>query len=214
MVLVTVVLAIISFTYLNNQRASSEISIFSPKKDTLYVIKHGKFDSKLNSYVVQELESFYKLPVKQLPDLPLIKGAYNPAGRYTASIILDSVLIRHSSKRGVLVVLTEKDITVENKARNAPYWGIFGLAYLQPFKRQLNACVISTHRMKTNLHDRLSKVTLHEVGHAKGLPHCDKDPFCLMRDAKGLGKTIDGVNKNLCTRCEQLYRVNRERITV
>ena len=55
--------------------------------------------------------------------------------------------------------------------------------------------------MITNHQDRLSKVTIHEVGHTLGLSHCDLDPKCLMNDAKGKASKVDSEDKVMCEQC-------------
>ena len=59
-------------------------------------------------------------------------------------------------------------------------WGIFGLGSLSG-----KNCVVSTARFGNKHFDRLSKVSIHEVGHTLGIPHCNSDVNCLMNDAKG-----------------------------
>lgn len=48
--------------------------------------------------------------------------------------------------------------------------------------------------------ERLKKVTMHELGHNLGLPHCP-NKHCFMQDAAETIKTIDGVELNLCEEC-------------
>ena len=48
-----------------------------------------------------------------------------------------------------------------------------------------SACVVSTFRLsKENLAEHYFKVSIHELGHTQGLPHCAVNT-CFMRDAKG-----------------------------
>ena len=57
--------------------------------------------------------------------------------------------------------------------------------------------------MKSNKNkfvERLKKVTMHELGHNLGLPHCPNN-HCFMQDAAETIKTIDGVELNLCEEC-------------
>lgn len=60
-------------------------------------------------------------------------------------------------------------------------YGVMGLGFMPG-----NACVISSFRLgdKKNLHERLYKVAIHELGHNNGLPHCKEDS-CYMMDAEG-----------------------------
>ena len=107
-----------------------------------------------------------------------------------------------------IIGLTTKDISVTKyaddgkiKSPKSKYkdWGIFGLGY-----RQGASCVVSIFRLKyqnkSKFIDRVKKVTLHELGHNLGLPHCENQ-HCFMRDAAETIKTIDQVELNLCDKC-------------
>jgi archaemetzincin len=199
-----------------NSGSVKQIAKSSLKRvDTIYVLNLGYFEKELDKHVVKELKQFYNLPVKRLPNMPVNESARNPAGKYTATIILDDLKKQNTQLSGVILALTKVDVSFNNKPRNAPYWGVFGLAYLGNYETKLNPCIISTKRMTTNLYERLAKVTLHEVGHAFGLPHCKVDATCLMSDAKGLGKTVDLVKKQFCSSCEIKYQNrNKKKILV
>lgn len=83
-------------------------------------------------------------------------------------------------------------------------WGIFGLGY-----RPGASCIVSTFRLSKRRPDRRSqliKIANHEIGHNLGLPHCDRDPNCVMRDAAESIKTIDGVGSTLCDFCKEDIR--------
>ncbi|MBD8347687.1 matrixin family metalloprotease [Dysgonomonas sp. HGC4] len=54
------------------------------------------------------------------------------------------------------------------------------------------------------LKSQLFKVSIHELGHTMGLPHCDKDSVCYMRDAKG-GNPIDELT-DFCSSCKSYLR--------
>lgn len=211
MIIVFIMLVTIILTGFNTVSVKQTSKPSQKKVDTIYVLNHGYFEKELDKYVVKELKQFYKLPIIRLSNIALNKNARNPAGKYTASTILDDLKKQNTQLSGVILALTKVDVSFNNKPRNAPYWGIFGLAYLGNSDTKLNPCVISTKRMKTNLYDRLAKVTIHEVGHAFGLPHCKLDPTCLMSDAKGLGRTIDKVKKQFCPTCKKKYQNRNEK---
>jgi archaemetzincin len=83
-------------------------------------------------------------------------------------------------------------------------WGIFGLGY-----RPGPSCIVSTFRLKhpntKTFYSRLKKISLHELGHNLGLPHCP-DKSCFMQDAAETIKTIDAVEMNLCEKCRKKIR--------
>ena len=49
---------------------------------------------------------------------------------------------------------------------------------------------------------RLIKVINHEIGHTFGLEHCPAKG-CLMQDAQGMIKTVDGENGEFCEKCHK-----------
>jgi archaemetzincin len=122
--------------------------------------------------------------------LPL-SAYYSQRNRYCADSIIN-YLDHFGSADTVIIGLTTKDIsTTKGKIID---WGVMGLGF-QPG----NACIVSTYRLsKTNLSDQLFKISLHELGHTQGLPHC-KNKFCYMRDAEG-GNHLD-EETNFCASC-------------
>lgn len=80
-------------------------------------------------------------------------------------------------------------------------WGIFGLGYMPGA-----SCVVSSHRLKhkdkATFISRLQKVSIHEVGHNMGLPHCE-NKNCVMTDAVERISTIDNEGFELCDECKR-----------
>lgn len=124
--------------------------------------------------------------------VPLPKSAwYSPRNRYRADSIIN-YLDHFGSADTVIIGLTSKDISTTK--RGIADWGVMGLGF-QPG----NACVVSTFRLaKANLSEQLAKISLHELGHTQGLPHC-KNKTCYMRDAEG-GNYLD-EETGFCTLC-------------
>jgi len=79
-------------------------------------------------------------------------------------------------------------------------WGIFGLGYVGQ-----SGCVVSSFRLKNNgdekLITRLKKVSIHELGHNLGLPHC-LNKKCVMTSAAEKLSTVDNVILELCNECK------------
>ncbi len=80
-------------------------------------------------------------------------------------------------------------------------WGICGLGFLNG-----PTCVISTfrikHKDKSIFYSRLQKISVHEIGHNAGLPHCSNEN-CVMRDAAESVSTIDNVKSYYCLNCKK-----------
>ena len=189
MVLFTLIFALFNFT------AKSQIK-------TIYVRPLGNVDPSHIECVKHSLESFYKVKCVVLPQDPLTKDLLSISGtRYDANKILN----RFNSKNNTIII-TEKDITTEH--RGYKEWGVLGLGY-----RPGTTCVVSTFRMKKNvteqkLHDRLIKVSIHEVGHNLGLDHCKHDIHCMMNDARGTISQIDKEKIWFCKNCKEKIGMN------
>jgi archaemetzincin len=146
------------------------------------------------NYVHAELKKMYSdIEIKK--SIPLPKSAwYAPRKRYRA----DS-LIRYLSRRtpdGHLTIgLTTKDISTTNG--DIKDWGIMGLGFC-PGK----SCVASTFRLsKDKKLQQLFKVSIHELGHTQGIPHCPQNT-CYMQDAEGKNKTDEEVG--FCDKCKKV----------
>lgn len=126
------------------------------------------------------------------PAIPLpISAFYAPRNRYRADSLIN-YLGRSGNTDTVIIGLTDKDAsTTKGTMRD---WGVMGLGF-QPG----NACVVSTFRLNKNkLSEQLYKLSLHELAHTQGLPHCN-NPTCLMRDAEG-GNHLD-EETGFCSIC-------------
>lgn len=142
-------------------------------------------------------------PREALPDAAKTKEK----GRFSADALL-SFLQKITAGAGEKVLgVTDVDIvTPKNGVAN---WGVLGLGAIDG-----KACVISTHRMRrkwepgggapeTLVRERLWKISLHEIGHTLGLPHCP-NAGCLMEDAQGTVKTVDAETA-LCATCRARF---------
>ena len=69
------------------------------------------------------------------------------------------------------------------------------------------SCVVSPFRTfrgansEKHKKERLKKVFFHEFGHTLGLPHCENEKSCLMRDAGGKVSTVDET-LDFCLECK------------
>jgi len=186
--------AVIVFGYKDYKTAIPE-----PDKDGHITIMIQPFDdlSKAEAeYVYREVKKVYQYTTL-LKSIKLPPQAYyKPRNRYRADSII-AWLSRRTEENYVTIGLTSKDISTDKgKIKD---WGVMGLGY-QPG----NACAASTFRLnKKNILDQLFKVSIHELGHTQGLPHC-ADKTCYMANAEG-GNPTDGET-GFCRKCKRLLR--------
>ena len=164
----------------------------------------GTCSAKEIEQAKQGILALYNCEVKIAPTVALPQKAfYEPRARYRADKLLDFLAV--DVKLGFdcvkIVGLTQKDISF---TKGEIYdWGIFGLGSLDG-----KTCVISTFRLGAGKADesrkmqRLIKVINHEIGHTFGLEHCPVNA-CLMQDAQGMIKTVDGENGEFCEKCHK-----------
>lgn len=144
-------------------------------------------------YLVSKLKSVCPnitlLNPAPLPD----QARYEPRNRYRANKLIYWLKDRVNDDE-VVIGLTSKDIsTTKNEIKD---FGVMGLGF-NPGK----ACIVSTFRLnKQHLQQQLFKVSVHELGHTRGLDHCS-EKTCFMRDAKG-GNPID-EEKEFCESCRK-----------
>lgn len=168
------------------------------KKKTIYIVP---LDNVKQTDVVlssKELKSFYNYDVVVLNRDVTPSQYRNPSGKYNAGKILKFLGEKYQHLDGKIVGITNVNISTKRTINNVTYndWSILGLGAING-----QSCIISTKNMITNHQDRLSKVTIHEVGHTLGLSHCDFDPKCLMNDAKGKASKVDSEDKVMCEQC-------------
>lgn len=181
-----------------------EVKLAEPTPVSIAIIPFHEIKPEQVNLVSDELESFYGVETEILPMGTMPDSCKKPyPKRYNANKILDYLYVIRPKKNNYILALTTAGIaTVKG---NYKEWGILGLGH-----RPGPCCVISTANMgkegkrKT---DRLIKVSLHEMGHNFGLPHCGSgDKRCLMRDANGTVKTVDEEEKYLCKICSGVLK--------
>jgi archaemetzincin len=168
---------------------------FAPKPHqelTIIIQPLGNISKDAVQYVFNEIQRVYpKIKVNDHISMPA--NAFNKErNRYRADSLI-SILNNTVSGSQVIIGLTDHDIsTTKNEIKD---WGIMGLAY-SPGR----SCVASTFRLsKTERLMQLFKVSIHELGHTQGLPHCEVKS-CFMRDAEGRNPTNE--EKEFCPRCK------------
>ncbi len=148
----------------------------------------------------QAIADFLFLPVKILPTRPLPPQTHHPGrNQYYSTQLLDYLLNdEHGEDPFRILGITAADLYIPI------FTFVFGEAQLDG-----KAAIISTFRpgagagevkpSRSLLLSRLIKLSLHELGHTFGLPHCRQDG-CLMGFAANLEK-LDQKKTGLCKYC-------------
>src|SRR5690242_2554799 len=131
----------------------------------------------------------------------LPKEAYYPLRqRYRAEKLLAFLTKKTPQPFTKVIGVTEVDFsTTKGEYKD---WCIFGLGDMPR-----RACVVSSHRLgrggnAVQFQNRLSNTSIHEVGHTLGLPHCPTTG-CVMQDAQGTIRTVDGETGHFCSSCSE-----------
>lgn len=182
----------------------------SHKQKTVAIQSLSSFPEDLRDSIKQSIEDYYNFNTVVYKDIEIPKEFYTniKSPRYRADSIIRFLKLTKADSVDHIIGLTIKDISTtkysddgkinysESKYKD---WGVFGLGY-----RPGVSCVVSLFRLKhpnkNILLERIRKVTLHELGHNLGLPHCENE-HCFMKDAAETIKTIDLVELNLCNNC-------------
>ena len=176
-------------------------------KSTTILVQPLDFeDVKLLTFVKNGIEKYYHFNVLLLKSKPIYNDAYyKPRNRYRADKLIKILKAAKTNEANFIIGITQKDIsTTKGKI---PDFGIMGLGYCPGI-----SCVVSTFRIHTEdyklLQNRLLKITLHEIGHNLGLPHCTNSDVCFMQDANASIQQIDKAQLDLCTQCKKKIGFN------
>lgn len=195
-IILIAVIFILSFFHLKKDPVRSVQYILSKPKAIL-IQPLGDFDTKLAKQNLKALsKNHYGCQLlKPIPHFPT--SYYKPRDRYRADSILKFLRYKYGPDT-VVIALSRQDISTTKKLIKD--WGIMGLAHSPG-----NVCVVSTYRLdKNKLSEQLYKVSIHELGHTQGLPHCP-DTTCYMRDASG-GNPLN-YEKDFCPKCKKVMQL-------
>jgi archaemetzincin len=159
-----------------------------------------------------ELAHFYHKNIIVLSDrkIPDEYRNFDKGKRYDASRIIRWLSVTTGDSIIAVVGFTSEDIytskldpqgNIKKPESTYAVWGIFGLGFC-PGK----SCVVSDRRLlspdKEKSSRRLRTVTIHEIGHNLGLPHCPHTG-CIMSDANESIATVDQSGKDYCNDCNR-----------
>jgi archaemetzincin len=146
------------------------------------------------------IERQYDVEVVVLPAADLPPSAYySPRRRYRADRLLDVLDGTARDRYTKIVGLTASDISTSTDEHAD--WGVYGLGELGGAP-----CVVSTHRLArgrasdARFAERLVRAVNHELGHTFGVDHCPVET-CLMADALGTMRRVDGGSGSFCAAC-------------
>ncbi len=181
----------------------------SPKN--IAVQPMGNFPVHLTDTVKNTLHRVYGFPVHVLSNKEIPEHTFTKvkSPRYRADQLIRFLKDEQPDSVAYTIGLLQKDISTTKRDANGEVkkpaykykdWGVFGLGY-----RPGPSCVVSTFRFKnrepSKFISRLKKISVHEIGHNLGLPHCPNKQ-CVMTDAAESINTIDQVKLELCKECK------------
>lgn len=146
------------------------------------------------------------LPTRQ-PPASALTTVKTP--RYRADSLLRHLLHIKPDSIDLILGVTRHDMSttkygeggkVLEPASRYTDWGVFGLGY-----RPSQASIVSSFRLGEGhplLIQRIQKVAVHEIGHNRGLPHC-QNGSCVMRSAAERLSTIDAEQATMCDQCRR-----------
>ena len=167
-------------------------------------------DPSMIEVVEHSIIDVYGFEVVVLPEIEMPPSAFIDvkSPRYRADTLIAFLKRTKTDSFDHIVGLTHHDISTtkrdkDGNVKTPPFkyedWGVFGLGF-----RPGESCVVSTFRLndadQEKYRSRVSKVSVHEIGHNLGLGHCSSSD-CVMQDAAERIATVDGVELNLCEAC-------------
>lgn len=184
-------------------RSASEEEPLIEKSKTILIQPLGDFPASLTNSLCIRIKQINPSTIVGNPIALPQSAYYAPRKRYRADSLLNYLYKKVDNQNVIVIGLTYKDIST-TKGDFLDY-GVMGLARCPG-----NSCVVSTYRLSgknmesQQLRSQLFKISIHELGHTMGLPHCDKDSTCYMRDAKG-GNPTDELT-GFCWSCKPYLR--------
>lgn len=172
-------------------------SLGSKREKVIVIQPFADFPASLSQQVFKQVKAIYPTTYLRAA-IPLPADCYYPPRqRYRADKLIAFLKEEVDNNDTVVMGLTNKDISTTKNGKAD--WGVMGLAY-----RPGRACVASTFRLaQKRVASQFYKVSIHELGHTQGLPHCP-EANCFMRDAEGGNPTDE--EHHFCVQCRDHLR--------
>ena len=182
-------------------------------ENTIGILPLGGIEASIIDTIESAIQNYYGFKTCKLAAIEIPKAYYVTikSPRYRADSIIMFLKENKPDSIDYIIGFTSFDISTTKRDKKGKIkkpeskyldWGIFGLGY-----RPGPSSVVSDFRLKAKSKEleieRIKKVTLHELGHNLGLPHCI-NLDCFMRDAAESINTIDAVKLNLCDKCKNI----------
>lgn len=171
------------------------------KKIHISILPVGQVDREKINFIRKTLVDFYDGDVVVLSEIPNTKLCkLKNTNKYDAGCMLSNFNYLRVPKNGKILIVTNQNISTQRTLNGVTHknWSIFGLGRING-----KMCIVSTYKIKTR--SKLAKVSIHEIGHTLGIPHCENNN-CVMTDAKGKGSRIDKNSGKMCLKCNQIIK--------
>ena len=184
---------------------------------TIGIIVLNDFEDENIEYIIDNIQSYYKCKCIVLNKIQLPENCITTikTKRYRADSIIRYLAIIKPDSVDYILGLTNQNISYTKRETNGKikypesYFcdiSIFGLGFC-PGKSSVVSSFNFKNANKELIKSRLQKITIHELGHNFGLPHC-KNKECVMQDAAETLKILDETKIELCKKCIAKIKLN------
>lgn len=160
----------------------------------------GQVDRATLAAASRALRAAYRLPATvSAGRRNFARNAYRRTrDQYDADVLLDRLWARAPSQNGCLVTLTNAGIYVPG------FNFLFGLSFIGGHAALVSIDALRDGAPAARVRERVTKIAVHEAGHALGLGHCT-EPRCVMVYSDTVSR-LDRETIRLGPRCRRKLR--------